>query len=318
MAPLPLLALLLMAPQGLPPARSLETGPGLRERSDWSAVVAVPGGFVAADDEGARLWPLRLDAEAGRLELRGKPWRLPVPESEEADLEALAWDGSRLWAAGSHSRVRRRLREDRSPAENRERLREPRDEPWRRRVWRLAPDGSRTEEAFSLDPLLAADPVLSPFLAIPGKENGVDVEALAWREESLWFGFRSPVLRGHLAPVLRTTPAGEARALLWLDLGGGGLRALETVEGGFLLISGPPRDVSGDFHLWFWSGEDATPGRGQETGRILRRLGTLPSGAGRPEGLALHRSGPSWWEVLVLHDGVPGGAPALLRVPRPR
>ncbi|MBQ0818798.1 DUF3616 domain-containing protein, partial [Microvirga sp. HBU67558] len=49
----------------------------------------------------------------------------------------------------------------------------------------------------ALERWLAEDPHLGPFLAVPSKENGLDIEGLAVRGNRLWLGLRGPVLRGH-------------------------------------------------------------------------------------------------------------------------
>jgi hypothetical protein len=43
---------------------------------------------------------------------------------------------------------------------------------------------------------LRKDPHLAPFLKVPTKENGLDVEGIAVRGERVWLGLRGPVLDG--------------------------------------------------------------------------------------------------------------------------
>ncbi|WP_445187429.1 DUF3616 domain-containing protein [Pseudonocardia sp. Cha107L01] len=87
--------------------------------------------------------------------------------------------------------------------------------------------------------LLAEDEHLAPFLAIPAKDNGFDVEGLAVHGETLYVGLRGPVLRG-FAVVLELLPEEAAPGRLrlvpiegercyrkhFLDLGGLGVRDL--------------------------------------------------------------------------------------------
>ncbi|MFO0119910.1 MAG: DUF3616 domain-containing protein, partial [Cyanobium sp.] len=59
---------------------------------------------------------------------------------------------------------------------------------------RLAFDAAAGRDALSQ--VLAADPLIAPFLKIPSKENGLDIEGIAARAERLLVGLRGPVLRG--------------------------------------------------------------------------------------------------------------------------
>ena len=59
---------------------------------------------------------------------------------------------------------------------------------------RLAFDATSPGDA--LTKVLADNPRIAPFLAIPSKENGLDIEGIAARGERVLVGMRSPVLRG--------------------------------------------------------------------------------------------------------------------------
>jgi hypothetical protein len=117
-------------------------------------------------------------------------------------------------------------------------------------------------EATSLGPILDADKVLGLFRDIPSKENGVDIEGIAVDGDDLYAGFRGPVLRGNFTPVLRFRFANPSTAteLLFVDLGGLGIRDLTKVRGGFLILAGPVGDGPGGYHLFFWDGRDCLPG----------------------------------------------------------
>ncbi|WP_432495817.1 DUF3616 domain-containing protein [Kineococcus gypseus] len=145
---------------------------------------------------------------------------LPAGDEEEADVEGLARNGPWLWAVGSHSLKRKRIRSGDTDAKARKRLAKVVREENRFVLARLPVDpatglparrarvGGRELTAAvlggrgdSLAELLADDDLLAPFLSIPSKDNGVDVEGLAVHagedgEVRLYVGFRGPVLRG--------------------------------------------------------------------------------------------------------------------------
>jgi len=155
---------------------------------------------------------------------------LPLPggPDDEVDVEGLARRGPYLWAVGSHSRKRKRIKRKHDDAKAIRRLATVSDEPARRVLARLAvadgPDGlpvivpegpAGHRSAVLGDPglldLLADDEHLASFLAIPGKDNGLDIEGVAAHgdpdAETLYLGLRGPVLRGW-AVVLEITAQG--------------------------------------------------------------------------------------------------------------
>ena len=153
---------------------------------------------------------------------------LPGPPHAEADLEGLARSEGWLWVTGSHSLVRPRIKPHHSEGKAFRRLARIRREPNRFVICRLAvqpgPDGGpelvRVADdgrcsavigapgAENLTDLLVADEHLAPFLSIPSKDNGLDVEGLAVHGDSLYVGLRGPVLRGW-ACVLEVLPEGD-------------------------------------------------------------------------------------------------------------
>src|SRR4030095_15559862 len=111
------------------------------------------------------------------------------------------------------------------------------------------------------------------FGAIASKENGVDAEGLAVRDQRLYIGFRGPVLRGNFTPILRCrfgSPIGEPE-VLFVNLGGCGVRDLARVDGGLLILAGPVGDGLGSYQLYLWDGRDGVPGEGGPTLRAALR-----------------------------------------------
>ena len=297
----------------------------IREPLDLSGAAVMGDRLLIGSDEGSVVQVLR-PAAAGGYEVQGCI-PLLADDRAEVDIEAIAVSERRVFVAGSHSHVRRRVEfpgdpDGRKYERNRERLATVEPEPTRDRVFRflLSPAGelSSSIEAVDLRPLLAADPVLGPFTTIPGKEGGVDIEGLAAAGDLLHVGFRGPVLRENWVPVLRFDfGRPDAYELVFVNLGGHGIRDLLRVSGGFLILAGPVGDGAGAPAVYFWDGVDCVPGRDRTPGRLVG-LGPLPaSGAGKAEALALLAEDADAWTVLVLHDGVAGGGARRLRIPRP-
>ena len=107
-----------------------------------------------------------------------------------------------------------------------------------------------------------------PSLAIPGKDNGLDIEGLAARGNRLFIGLRGPVLRGwamileievkdagggHLA-LEKIGPNGRHYRKHFLKLNGLGLRDLYWQGNDLLILAGPTMDLDGPVHVFRWRG----------------------------------------------------------------
>jgi hypothetical protein len=148
---------------------------------------------------------------------------LDLPEGAEGrmDIEGLEVDpaGPWLWVVGSHSLTRAKASPGKHDAgECFARLTEIRRERNRHFLGRIplvavdergtfelreqapATNGSCGRRAaclgsdVSLDAVLAGDPHIAPFMAVPAKENGFDVEGVVARGERVLVGLRGPVL----------------------------------------------------------------------------------------------------------------------------
>lgn len=260
-----------------------------------------------AGDETATIERLTLDSAAAPI--RGAGQRsfalhdlvdLPGPPDAEADLEGIARSGGWLWATGSHSLVRKQIKPHHSEAKAYKRLSRVRREPNRFVIVRLAVqagvDGSPELARVAADgrcsavigaagtenltDLIAADEHLGAFLAIPSKDNGLDIEGLAVHGDSLYVGLRGPVLRGW-AVVLEVLPvpdpADPTRLLLGafpdgmrhrkhlLDLGGLGVRDMCPDGHDMLVLAGPSMALSGPVRVYRWHGAAHS-----ETSRVIR------------------------------------------------
>ncbi len=297
--------------------RPVDLSGSVVEGEDLSAAVFLADGrLVLAADEGSAIQVFEPTADRSFL-LMGPPVSL-VDSDDEADLEGLSRRGDVVYAAGSHSLKRKKLRVEDSRRKTLKRLHNVsrstlRDQLYR---FRIAGDSNSVSqlERVSLLPLLRDDEILGPFTRIPARENGVNIEALADDGRRLFVGFRSPVLRSGLVPVMVVDFDDPADyALRFVDLDGRGIRGLARVSGGFLILAGA--ETGGHrFQLYFWDGSDRVPGSDVTPGK-LEMVMDLPRSSGvDPESVALVEETDRFWDVLVVSDGVEEGGPNLFRV----
>ncbi|HEY1189865.1 MAG TPA: DUF3616 domain-containing protein [Gemmata sp.] len=293
----------------------------VRDGFNLSAVGVVGKFLVVAGDEDDRLQVLRRDGDHYEL----------VPDREirlndtgaEADIEGIACEGNTVFAIGSHAAKRPKLKPTATRTENRAKLEVIEPAPASRSIlvrFQLSADGTASDlKRTTLRPLIDSNPLLRPFATVPCKENGVDIEGLAVRAGQLFVGFRGPVLQHGLVPVL-TCPFPEAATqaeIVYLALDGRGIRDLEAVRDGFLVLAGPVNDAATGFGLFLWDGRDCTPGGPGEPGRV-QFLGPLPTPDGaKAEGLAVETESDHEYRVLVLFDGLKEGGATRFRVRKP-
>ncbi|MDQ6978797.1 MAG: DUF3616 domain-containing protein [Mariprofundaceae bacterium] len=237
---------------------------------------------------------------------------IPLLTGDEVDLEGLAVEGRTVYAIGSHSSKRKRIKADKSYRKNLKSYRDDaiKDEAGRDFVFRVRFDkhGAVVNTAqISLHDVIQNSPVLTTFSRIPSKENGVDIEGLAVRDGWLYAGFRGPVFRGNRVPVLRFNfdhPTQDAQ-LLFVTLGGRGIRGITEVSDGFLLLAGPVGDGDGSYRIYHWDGNDTTPGKkrhGMPWGQV-QLLGELVVPVGqKAEGVTLMQESPQTYQLLIAYD----------------
>lgn len=145
-------------------------------------------------------------------------------------------------------------------------------------------------------------PALAPYALAKAAQlpaeapGGLNIEGLAATPDGgLLIGFRNPVpVNGALVVPLenpRAVLSGAPAVFgppIELALGGRGIRSIEGVGGGYLIVAGPPAD-DGSFALYRWSGT-----RGDAPVPLALDLGTL-----RPEALLAI---PGTRKLLVLSD----------------
>ena len=268
---------------------------------------------------------------------------LPGEAKDEADLEGMAVADGFLWVVGSHGLKRKNAKADRDHDTNAKRLAklkldgnrrllaclpiEPdtRGEPC---VVRQARDGRRAlrlagdSQTNLLTRALESDPHFGPYLAIPGKDNGFDIEGLAVNGGRLLLGLRGPVLRGWSALLeisvearedrLHLVPLDDSGTLLrkyFLQLEGLGVRDLHFSGDDLYILAGPTMVLNGDIRVFKWPLARTAMHTNRKPVRFAAALQasvSLPHGHGtnRAEalcGLPLSMEGdkPRW---LVLYD----------------
>lgn len=194
---------------------------------------------------------------------------LDLPATSEIDIEGMDHDGGHLWVIGSHSLRRKKPSRGDSDRKVRECLGRVDFQPNRHTLARLALEdgkpisGSMLEgdrEGNLLTKALAGDPLLGVFSEIPSKDNGIDIEALAVREDRVFAGLRGPVLRGWAVVlefrVKETRPpalalnGGVKKHLLKMQ--GLGVRDLTLRGSDLYLLAGPTMDLDGPSAIYRW------------------------------------------------------------------
>lgn len=289
--------------------------------TDLSGVAVVGDFLILGADEGHQLQILRRRDD-------GRGWVLVdknalAKQDQETDIEAITYGEGFLYVTGSHSARRRLMRDDLSSRRNHERLMDVRFDESRNRLYRISfdPATGRLGKASSLNltKRLRKDPLLQRFCEIPSKENGVDIEGLAWRDGELTAGFRGPVLRANYVPVMRFAFDKPKRyRLAFVQLNGQGIRDLVAVRDGFLILSGPVNDAPGPFRLWWWDGKDQVPGKDRSIQPTLELGEVSTSGGAKAEGLALVAEDDAGAEVIVVYETETSAQAVSMRLRLPR
>jgi len=330
----------------------LEFAPGSLVQTNLSGAAFTGDWLWVAGDEACGLDRLRRLDPVGSETLRFGEVRdfpladlldLPGAADEEADLEGMAVADGYLWVVGSHGLKRKNIKPDRAHADNAKRLAKVALDANRRLLaclpieadaqgapclLRQATDGRRSlrlkgdAQANLLTRALAHDPHFGPYMAIPGKDNGFDVEGLAVDGSRLLLGLRWPVLRGWSALLeirievraddLRLAPLDDKGTLVrkhFLPLDGLDIRDLHFSGDDLYILAGPTMVLNGDIRVFKWPLARAVMNANREPVRVegaLTEAVSLPHGRGtnRAEAICdlpptMAGSKPRW---LVLYD----------------
>jgi len=215
---------------------------------------------------------------------------LPAPEDQEIDIEGLAYSDYYLWFVGSHSYKRKKPKPDKIDTKNLKKLAKIESEPNRYLLGRIPlidgklfsscphpqkPDvqlnAAKLEVTSQGNLLMAAlleDSHLGSFIkaAIPGKDNGFDIEGIVAYQNRIFLGLRGPVLRGWAMVVeieledsspglMKLKQIGETQELykkyfIWLN--GLGIRDLCLDGQDLLILAGPTMDLDGAIQVYRW------------------------------------------------------------------
>ena len=308
---------------------------------DLSAVARVGDSLFLACDETASVERLRRlkDDRFGEHRHFGLDGLVDLPDGAEGemDIEGLCAVDGVLWIVGSHALKRSKPKRDECEADDAlHRMERVDREPNRHFLGRIplveeAPglfmptrsdDGRRAAWAkfgkgnSALNDWVADDPHLGPFLTIPAKENGFDVEGLAVRGDRIWLGLRGPVLRGH-AVVLdleiteKTSGRLKARRIEGerryrkhlLDTRGLGIRDMRFDGDDLLLLVGPTMSLEGVAFVLRWRDAVHDDASGLIAPNRIETVAELPYRlhADHPEGIDhWPEAGPG--ALLVIYD----------------
>lgn len=281
---------------------------------DLSAVALLPEGLVIGSDEKGSIQFLVKKSEF----IYETKTTIHLHKDKEIDIEAMTSSGSTLYVLGSHSYKRKKPKDDKKHSKNRKRLKTVVEEKTRDAIYKLtvSKEGQGSEiKKINLRDSLTKDKYLGLFAKIPSKENGIDIEGLAVHEGKLYAGFRGPVLRENHTPVMVfdfEKPADYE--LRFVNLQGQGVRDIQRVKNGFLILSGPVGDAPNPGHLYFWDGKDGVIGEDRQV-TAPRKLGRVPGKAGKKaEGLAILAETKDQYKVLIVYDSAKNGDPTVFSV----
>ncbi|WP_094585140.1 DUF3616 domain-containing protein [Synechococcus sp. BO 8801] len=294
-----------------------------------SALASRNGDLWLGGDEGNSLYQLKDVGEehyGDPIEVDLKDYGLADGDDDEdgeSDIEGLAFDGDRLWLVGSHSLRRRKHDENENPL----RLYSKKKQSTNAHVLgclrldengqpvagqRLAFDSEARCDA--LTHALEDDPLISPFLSTPSKENGLDIEGIAARGSRVLVGLRGPILRG-IALVLDLQMGGldgdgptltlDDHHVRYLSIGGLAVRDLAVVPGSddVLILAGPTMTQVGPCFIYRW-GKALSAARKEPDPDVITletvepllwirdgRSGKAKEGSDKPEGLEVQPHG---------------------------
>ncbi|MGZ3217438.1 DUF3616 domain-containing protein [Paracoccus sp. T5] len=300
---------------------------------DVSAAARVGDALFTCCDETAGVDRLTPDGDAWGNHVHisiGDFICLPGGPGGEMDIEGLMADMGWLWVIGSHALKRGKAKGGRKAALRR--LSKIERDPNRMFLGRIplaerdgapmpvAKDGARRVQTVRLGAnksqlrkWLRNDEHIGPFLELPCKENGLDIEGIAVRGMRVWLGLRGPVLR-EMAAVLefefKVTRSGYLKARRidgtrryrkhLIPTRGLGIRDLELDGDDLILLTAPVTAADGVAAIRRWCGAVSVTSSGVVPEADVAVVRDLPYRGqhDHPEGLVRWDDG----EWLVVYD----------------
>ncbi len=308
----------------------------VHEDKDISAIVSL-GKFLAigSDESKRKIQILEKEKEQKNQEIVYKvkeDLEIKLPHlcedtKQEIDIEGMSIsDENTLFVIGSHSLKRLKVKDDKTYCQNRERMTKVISEDRRNTIFRLKVDCKTGEEnkkkrkIIRIKEIIENDSILGIFTKIPSKENGVDIEGIASEGDTLYIGFRGPVLRENYVPVMVIEDIEDASdyELRFVNLRGNGIRAITKVKNGFLIIAGPVGDGFGAYELYFWNGVDCIPGTDKVEKVALIPLGEIPTpDNAKAEGITVIEETNDDYKFIIIYDSLKNGQPTLFQLKKP-
>ena len=262
--------------------------------------------------------------------------QLPDGDKSEIDIEGMGMANNYIWIVGSHSLKRKKPRRHHPVEKQMRHLAKVQSDPNRYLLARIpivldkasgehilhktCEDPERPghqlraaqlrgdQTSSTLTDALQQDEHIGPFMSIPSKDNGFDVEGLTTSGNRIFIGLRGPVLRGwavvleveteeddkgplHLKQLTKKRPYKKH----FLHLKGKGIRELRIFGDDMYILAGPTMDQDGVIAIYRWANalrhtEEETMVHTTE----LERLCEVPHGTGadsgkdKAEGLAIY------------------------------
>lgn len=270
--------------------------------------------------------------------------KLPSKD-DEVDIEGLDYNDGYLWIIGSHSFKRKNIdpskkKEEKavhqltkiSKGRNRNLLvripcipdekgeftlhKKTKSESAGKKGHLFASNLKHKKKHSELSKLLKKDKHLQPFMKLPGKDNGFNIEGISVIDNRLFLGLRGPVLRGWaiiLEIWLKTDDKGRLRLKKnkeldtyyvkhFLNLYGMGIRELASDGNDLLILAGPTMDLDGSMAVYRWKQAQEQQGQQLIEHHEVDRLFDIPfhsasHGVNKAEGMACIDKG-----ILILYD----------------
>jgi Protein of unknown function (DUF3616) len=182
------------------PLRRVESSGDVAGTLDISGIALAGEIVVAASDETASIQLVMPGRHRAQL-------AFPLMSGgEKIDIEGVVTDGEYIYVAGSRSLIRKKLKTEGSREKNRQRFFEVVRSNTRNDIFRR-----RRNEAGAIRPAPQSvdlrgfetnNDLFKRFAKVPSNENAIDIWGVAVHKRKLFCGFRGPVLRGNVVPVL--------------------------------------------------------------------------------------------------------------------